>query len=174
MKEHFKRFFPFALRFTTAHVITYMVCGITFMLAQGYFDVIAADPVKSMIMKPADAFTVRLAIPLQFVRGFLFALALYPFRSVMLENPKGWLKLASLMLLLTSINAVAPGPGTIEGFIYTYFSFRTPWVGYPEIICQAFLFSFVSCAWFRSYQRKMERRSRSHECRRTFTGTQEG
>jgi len=153
MKNHFKTFFPFALRFMAVHTVTYAVCGILFMLISGYFDFFAADPLRSMVMKPSDALTVQLAVPVQFIRGFILAFAIYPFRSIILEKPIGWLKLFALMYILTSIGAVVTGPGSIEGFLYTNLSFGNPLIGTPEIIAQMLAFSWLFCSWQRKKQK---------------------
>jgi hypothetical protein len=153
MKKHFKSFFPFALRFMTVHTVTYAVCGIMFMLISGYFEYFAADPLRSMVMKPADALTVQLAVPAQFIRGFILAFAIYPFRTIILEKPIGWLKLFSMMFILTSIGAVITGPGSIEGFLYTNLSFDNPLIGTPEIIVQMLAFSWLFCSWQRKKQK---------------------
>lgn len=154
MKKQLKSFFPFVLRFMVTHTITYAVCGITFMFISGYFDFFAADPLRSMVMKPADALTVQLAVPAQFIRSFILAFAIFPFRSVILAKPIGWLKLFSLLYILTSIGAVVPGPGSIEGFLYTNLSFGNPLIGTPEIIVQMLLFSWLFCLWQREKQKQ--------------------
>ncbi len=117
-----------------------------FMFISSYFDVFAEDPIFSVVMKPADALSVRLAAPAQIIRGLLLGLAIYPFRSVILEKKYGWLKLFWLMFVLTSIGAVITGPGSIEGFLYTKFSYN-PLIGVPEIALQMLVFSWVFCRW---------------------------
>ena len=147
MKKQFKSFCPFTVRFIAVHVTTYVASGILFMLTSDYFGYFAADPLMSVIMRPADDVMVALAIPGQVIRGFILAFAIYPFRSIILEKPVGWLKLFSLLFILTSIGAVVPGPGTIEGFFYTYFDFSNPLFGIPEIIVQMLGFSWLFCYW---------------------------
>jgi len=153
MKKHLVSFYPFVLRFIAVHFATYIVCGITFMLVSSYFDYFAADPLISIVMRPSDDIRVALAIPGQIIRGFVLAFAIYPFRSIILEKPIGWLKLFSILLILTSIGAVSPGPGTIEGFFYTYFDFSNPLIGTPEIIVQMLGFSWLFCHWQRKKQK---------------------
>ena len=97
-------------------------------------------------MKPSDAFTVRLAPLVQLIRGALLALAVYSFREVIIGRKYGWLKLFALLFVLTGIGAVITGPGSIEGFLYTRFSFN-PLIGYPEIGLQMLAFSWLFCRW---------------------------
>lgn len=148
MKKIFseKPILQFTFKFAIVHTITYLIFGIVFMLLSNYFDVFAKDPAFSAVMKPADALSVRLAAPVQIIRGALLALAVYPFRSVILEKKYGWLKLFWLMYVLTSIGAVITGPGSIEGFLYTKFNYN-PLIGVPEITLQMLAFSWLFCRW---------------------------
>ena len=94
-------------------------------------------------MKGSDAFSVRLAVPAQVLRGALSALTIYPFREVIIGPRLGWLKLFFLMFFLTSAGAVITGPGSLEGLPYTRFSFSDPVIGYPEIILQMLGFALA-------------------------------
>ncbi len=139
---------PFVLRFTAVHVVTYLVFGVTFMLITGYFDYFDANPLLSLVMKPSDDPIVRLSVLFQFGRGALLALAIYPFREIVIERRLGWLKLFFLIFILTSVGAVITGPGSIEGFIYTNLSSSfNPLVGYPEVSLQMLAFSWLFCLW---------------------------
>ncbi|MHB1155095.1 MAG: hypothetical protein ACYCWE_20015 [Eubacteriales bacterium] len=115
-------------------------------MKSGYFEYFESDPIFDMVMKPQDALSVRLAIPVQFLRGPLLALAIYPFKDVIIGKRFGWLKLFWLIFILTSIGAVITGPGSIEGFLYTKFTFNTL-IGYPEISLQMLAFSWLFCKW---------------------------
>lgn len=137
----------FIQRFTIVHVLTYTMFGILFMSVSSYFDYFSRDPIFSVVMKPADALTVRLAIPFQIFRGILLAVAIFPFRESVLQKPYGWLKLFWLMFVLTSVGAVITGPGSIEGFLYTNFEFN-PFIGYPEISLQMIVFSWFLFKWY--------------------------
>ncbi|HML48191.1 MAG TPA: hypothetical protein PKE04_15725 [Clostridia bacterium] len=140
------RLWSFTWKFTVVHVATYAVCGILFMIVTDYFGHFAQDPVLGLVMKPADALSVRLSIPIQLFRGALLALALYPFHEVILRRPNGWLKLFLALFVLTGIGAVVTGPGSIEGLIYTNFDFN-PLIGLPETVAQTLGFSWLFCAW---------------------------
>lgn len=137
----------FILKFVWTHVVTYLVFGLFFMVISRYFDFFAADPLLSQVMRPQDSLWVRLAVPFQFVRGSLLALAIYPFATIVLERKYGWLKLAWLLWVLTSIGAVITGPGSIEGFLYTKLTISNPLIGLPEVIVQIIVFSYVFSRW---------------------------
>lgn len=136
----------FIWRFTVVHVATYAVFGILFLLVSNYFDYFSSEPTFSQVMKSSDALSVRLAVPVQFLRGTLLALAVFPFRDIILRKPDGWIKLFWLLFILTSIGAVITGPGSIEGFLYTNFEFN-PLIGYPEISLQMLVFSWLFSRW---------------------------
>jgi len=136
----------FIWRFTIVHVATYAAFGIIFMLVSSYFDYFSHEPLLSQVMKTSDALSVRLAVPVQFLRGSLLAFGIFPFREIMLEKPYGWIKLFWLLFVLTSVGAVIAGPGSIEGFLYTNFEFN-PIIGYPEISLQMLAFSWLFWRW---------------------------
>ena len=137
---------PFTLRYVTVHTLTYLAFGIFFMLVSRYFEHFKHDPIFNLVMKPSDALSVRFAPVIQILRGALLALVIYPFREVIIRRKLGWLKLSALLFVLTSIGAVITGPGSIEGFLYTRFSFN-PFIGYPEIALQILAFSWLFCQW---------------------------
>ena len=137
---------PFTLRYIVLHTLTYLAFGIIFMLVSQYFEYFKSDPIFDMVMKPSDALTVRIAPLVQVIRGALLAFAIYSFRKVIIGHKWGWLKLFVLLFVLTGIGAVITGPGSIEGFLYTRFSFN-PLIGYPEIALQMLAFSWLFCRW---------------------------
>ncbi|MFA5528222.1 MAG: hypothetical protein WC996_06355 [Peptostreptococcales bacterium] len=137
---------PFTLRFMAVHTLTYLAFGIFFMLISRYFEYFKSDPILSQVMKPSDAPSIRMAPFAQVLRGTLLALAIYPFHEVIIGRQSGWIKLFTLLFVLTSIGAVITGPGSIEGFLYTQFSFN-PFIGYPEIALQMLVFSWLFCRW---------------------------
>lgn len=137
---------PFALRYAAVHTLTYLVFGVFFMLVSQYFEYFQSDPVFNQVMKPPDDLSVRIAPVMQLVRGSLMALSIYPFRDVIIGHRRGWLKLFGLLFVLTSIGAVITGPGSIEGLLYTRFSFN-PLIGYPEIALQMLAFCWLFCRW---------------------------
>lgn len=136
----------FTVRFAAVHTLTYLAFGVVFMLACQYFMYFKGDPLFSLVMKSSDELSVRLAPLIQVFRGALLALAIFPFREVIIGHRQGWPKLFLLLFVLTSIGAVITGPGSIEGFLYTQFSFN-PFIGYPEIALQMLTSSWLFCKW---------------------------
>lgn len=140
------QFLRFLRRFSLTHTLTYLVFGLFFMVLSNYFSVFREDVLLSQVMKPAHALSVRMAPLVQLLRGALLATAIYPFRTVIFQRKNGWLTLFWLMFVLTGIGAVITGPGSIEGYLYTNFSFD-PFFGYPEIALQMLAFSWLFVRW---------------------------
>lgn len=149
MEKKSSSFPGYLLRFTLTHVVTYLIFGLLFMKISSYFEYFASHDLLKDFMRPADSPIVRLAVPIQFVRGALLAAALYPFRSIIIGSRLGWLKLFGVLWILTDIGAVITGPGSIEGFIYTKFGFGNLAIGLPEVIVQMLVFSYIFCKWER-------------------------
>ncbi len=134
-------------RFSFVHVITYLVFGLIFTWLSGYFDYFASHDLLKDYMRSSDSIIVRLAVPIQFIRGALIGLALFPFKEIFINSKNGWLKLFGVLWVLTGIGAVITGPGSIEGFIYTRFGFGNPLIGLPEVTLQMLAFSYIFCKW---------------------------
>jgi hypothetical protein len=71
----------------------------------------------------------------------IFALALFPFRRVFLEERHGWLKLWGLLLGLCILSAAGPAPGSVEGLIYTQMPWTAQLLGLREVVAQTLAFS---------------------------------
>ncbi len=141
-------FGPFALRVTTSHMVSYFLAGLGAVLFLDYRSQFVSEAL-SCYMRPVDAPIVALVPIFQVVRGLIFAAALYPFRHVFLEAPRGWLLLWGLMLGLAVLSPTGPAPGSVEGFIYTKVPIGQQIRGYFEVLPQTFLFSFLVVAWSR-------------------------
>jgi len=88
---------PFTLRFIAIHTLTYLVFGIFFMLVSRYFEYFKNDPIFELVMKPSDSLYVGLAPLAQVLRGALLALAIFPFRELIIGRRLGWFKLFFLL-----------------------------------------------------------------------------
>jgi len=137
----------FVARYVLVHLVTYVVCGIVFMVVSNYAEAFQ-QPLMADYMRPVDDPIVALGIPLQLPRGALLALALWPFRSILI-GVRGWAKLWALLWVLTGVGAVITGPGSLEGMVYTKLGFGNPLIGLPEVTLQTLAFSSLLCAWER-------------------------
>ncbi len=141
----------FLKRFTLMHVLTYLIFGILFMLITDYFTVFSEHEIMKDIMRESDSIWVRISPLVQILRGLLLGIVIYPFREIIFNTEKGWLKLFGLLWVLTGIGAVITGPGSIEGMLYTNLGFGNPLIGLPEVTFQmlAFSYFFVKFSWRR-------------------------
>ena len=137
----------FCARVTACHMVTYFVAGIAALLL---FDYAAAfqSAYLSCYMKPIDSKWVAIGPALQWIRGLVFAGALYPFRQVFLEGSRGWLKLWGLLLGLAILSTAGAAPGSIEGFIYTQVPPADQLLGLREVVAQTLAFSWLLVAWY--------------------------
>lgn len=139
----FGRFFA---RVTACHMVTYFVAGVA---AYFLFDYSAAFQSEhlSCYMKPIGSKWVAIGPGLQWIRGLIFAAALYPFRHVFLEGTRGWLTLWGLILGLAILSTAGPAPGSVEGIIYTKIPPLDQLLGLRETVVQTLAFSWLLVTW---------------------------
>jgi hypothetical protein len=83
-------------------------------------------------MKPTNSPAVAAGPALQLIRGFIFSIALWPFRDIFLNTKKGWLK---LWVLLKDLFTTIPIKKQIAGYL--------------EVLPQTGLFSLIVCYWYK-------------------------
>ena len=135
-------------RYTTVHVLVYLVVGLVLMNFMDYKENFMTDEYFANF-RPLDSPIVRAAILFQIIRGGMIGLILYPFREKIIESRTGWLKLFFVLFGLTCIGAINAPPGSIEGFIYKDVSLTAHLIGMPEIIVQSLGISFIFWVWER-------------------------
>src|SRR5262245_44140481 len=145
-------FSAFALRVTTSHVVTYFIAGVFAVTVLDYRGMFASDAL-ACFMRPVSDPTVALGPAFQIVRGLILAAALFPFRSVFLAAPRGWILLWGLFLGLAILSPVGPTPGSVEGFIYTKLPIPHQMIGWFEAVPQTLAFSLLVFAWHRRPRR---------------------
>jgi len=137
----------FLWRITATHVITYFIVGIITMNIFDYEGVFASVNLGSF-MKSIDSPWVALGPSLQVFRGLVFALVLWPFRSLFLQEKSGWIKLWLLFIGLSVLATFGPAIGSIDGMIYTTIPVSEQLLFLPELIMQSFLLSFFLYYWY--------------------------
>ncbi len=140
------RFGRFLARVTACHVVTYFVCGVIAYYAFDYAGAFASPDV-SCYLRPVSSKWIPWGPSLNVVRGLIFALALFPFRGVFLEERHGWLKLWGLLLGLCVLSTAGPAPGSVEGLIYTQMPWTAQLLGLREVVAQTLAFSYLLVAW---------------------------
>jgi hypothetical protein len=139
----FGRFF---LRIAACHTVTYMVVGLAAFHLMDYTTEFSREGSN---MVPTAEPIVALGPALQVFRGLLFAVVLYPFRRVFLDEPTGWLKLWGLFLGLAILGTSGPAPGSFEGLIFTRTPVVAQIVGLWEAVLQTLFASILLVAWHR-------------------------
>ena len=142
--EGFGRFFA---RVTACHMATYFVFGVAAYVLFDYAAVFQSEYL-SCYMRPTTSKWIAIGPALQWIRGLVFAAALYPFRHVFLEGARGWLKLWGLLLGLAILSTAGPAPGSVEGLIYTKVPPLDQLLGLREVVAQTLAFSWLLVAWY--------------------------
>jgi hypothetical protein len=128
------------------HTVTYLVAGLLAYTLGGY-EKTFSEPPLSYFMRPTSDRLVMAGPLFQPIRGVIFALALYPLRSVLFAERRGWLILWWLLLALGVLSTFGPAPGSVEGLIYTIIPPRAQILGLWEVLLQSLLFSVVLFHW---------------------------
>jgi len=77
----------------------------------------------------------------------IFASALYPLRSALFGQRRGWLILWWLLLALGVLSTFGPAAGSVEGLVYTVIPPRAQILGLWEVLLQSLLFSTILFYW---------------------------
>jgi hypothetical protein len=134
------------VRAVIVHTVTYFVAGLLALTLGGYESTFSEPPL-SYFMRPVSDPWVMAGPLFQPVRGVIFALALYPLRSVLFAERRGWLILWWLLLALGVLSTFGPAPGSVEGMIYTTIPPLDQLLGLWEVLLQSFLFSVILFHW---------------------------
>ena len=137
-----KEFGFFSSRTIIVHIVTYLIAGVVAYFIQ--WGGVYGGPAMQTYMKPPSEYAPWV-IPSQILRGFILAVALYPFIDRILELKRwGWLSVSSLYLL---IGTIAGSDGVIERIVFTttpvFFTLAT----LPEIVAQGLMFGFLLVIW---------------------------
>jgi len=141
-------FRSFAWRVVSLHMLTYTLLGLAALVILDYRQAYETTELR-YLMRPTTSTWVAAGPAWQLVRGFLFALVLYPFASFFVRKNNGGLLLWSLFLGLAILGTAGPSPGSLEGMLYTKLPLKLHVFGLPEGVLQTLLFSFGLVSWCR-------------------------
>jgi hypothetical protein len=114
-------FVSFTGRMIVSHFLTYFVIGLLFYVSGlnviAYYEQHPQATINSLF-RDMSSLLVTAGPLFQLMRGFIFALALYPFRTVFLERKFGWLYLWGIFLAFAIFAPSSAAPGSIEGIHY--------------------------------------------------------
>lgn len=132
----------FIFKITIIHIITYVICGIIFMLLFDY-----QSTLSHAGMRDTNSLIVGLSPVFQIVRGVLFGIVLWLFKNSFINSKNGWLLIWVMIVIVGIFNTPSTAPGSIEYFIY-YEPVSELWNldigGMLEILTQTFIFSTIS------------------------------
>lgn len=135
------RFSQLAITTIVVHTVTYSVVGMLAFWLLDYAEFFA-NPDMAGIMRPTTHPLIMAGPLFQPLRGFVFALAIYPLREIVFARPRGWLVLWGLLVAVGIVSTFGPAPGSIEGLIYTVISIPHQLRGLPEVLVQSAALAF--------------------------------
>jgi hypothetical protein len=143
-----KSFAFFTSRTIVVHTVAYFVAGMLAYFIQ-WGGVYGGSVMRTYMKTPSEY--APWVIPSQILRGFILAVALYPFLGRILELKRwGWLSVSSLCLLIGTIGGSG---GIIEHIVFTttpvFFTLAT----LPEITAQGLMFGYLLVLWERRSHR---------------------
>ena len=130
----YKNLIKYILIFIVCQTITYYVAGMfaRFVLGASQFYPPSLQAIR-YLRDPNDPAVQGWVLPAQILRGFLFALVLFPFRSRLAELGP-WLGGLAVMSLILVMGYIAASGGMIEHFLF----FRVE--DYPPYICTDYFY----------------------------------
>lgn len=138
-------FIPFSIRVILIHFLTYTVFGLVMSNLLNYEELFQREIIRDFML-PIDSHTL-LGVAVQPIRGFLFALALWPLRELFIEKKRGWLIVWSLFLVFGILSTTGAAPSSIEGALYSKLPLWYHLIGLPEISLQTLTFSYILVYW---------------------------
>lgn len=140
------KFINLMVKTAVVHTVTYFLMGMLASTLLNYRD-LYATPEMHLLMRPVSDPLVAAGPMFQPLRGFLFAIAFYPFYELIFHRKNGWLAMAGALVMVGILSTFGPTPGSIEGVIYTTLPLSYQWIGLLEVIPQAILLAFILNYW---------------------------
>lgn len=148
---------PSVARVTAVHVVAYFIAGIIALASMQYEARFAAGAMADL-MRPIDHPLVAAGPGFQLVNGLVLGLVLAPFRRVLFDPAeRGARQLFVLLVGLTLFHPQTPGPGNLEGVLYTEVSWAMHLASLPEVFVYAALMSGGLLSWRRKPARWKDR-----------------
>jgi hypothetical protein len=146
LRDDQPRFVEVAVKSVVVHTVTYFFVGALAFWLFDYPTLYSRTDMIGFIRHTTDPMVM--AGPLfQPIRGFVFALVIYPLRRAFLERSNGWVLLWWVLVALGVISAFGAAPGSIEGLVYTRISVPHQLIGLPEVVVQSFALALGLVYW---------------------------
>lgn len=137
----------FAWRLIALHTLTYFLAGMAAVTLFDYENLFASEGLAGFMRPTRDPITA-LGPSLQWVRGLLFAAALWPIRDALLWPANGWFRLWLLFAVIGVFATFGPTPGSVDGLIYTQVPLATHLTTLPELLVQSLSLSLGLWGWY--------------------------
>lgn len=147
MEKQEDKLSTFIWRITAVHMITYFIIGLISAEVFNYEAIFSSDNL-GLLMKSTNEPIVALGPTLQVVRGLIFSVVLWPFRTTFLNKKAGWLQLWFLFIGLSILSTFGPALGSVDGMIYTTIPIKKQLLLLPELLIQSCLLSFCLYYWY--------------------------
>jgi hypothetical protein len=141
-------FIKFSGKSILVHTITYFIFGLILSNFFDYQSLFEKEIIRDF-MRGYDSPLIMLGPFLQPVRGFIFALGIWPIRSIIFEKKTGWAILWNIIIVFGIISTPSAAPASIEGMIYSKLPLWYHFIGYPEILLQTLVYSLWLFFWIR-------------------------
>lgn len=148
MKQSATSYLIFAWRLIALHTLTYFLVGMAAFTLLDYASLFGSEGLAGFMRPTSDPVTA-LGPFFQWIRGLLFAVALWPIREALLAPARGWMRIWLLFAALGIFATFGPAPGSVDGFIYTQVPVATQLVFLPELLIQSLLLSLGIWGWYR-------------------------
>ncbi len=105
------------------HLASYFLIGAAALYVFDYASLYESGDL-ALIMLPTSEPVVVAGPLFQPIRGALFGLVFYLLRDSLFAKPNGWLVCWAMLAIIGILNPFGPAPGSIEGAVYTRFSWQ--------------------------------------------------
>lgn len=129
-----------------AHTVTYLIVGTLAYRIFNYTRLFAETELR-LIMRPTTDPLVRMGVIFQPLRGIIFGITFYILRNSLFTVSNGWLLIWVVLVALGILSTFGATASSIEGIIFTKYPLRIHLIGFPELLLQSFLLSFLVYYW---------------------------
>ena len=136
----------FSFKSIIVHTFTYFVFGLIMSNLFDYEKIFQMEIIKDF-MRDYSSPMILFGPLLQPIRGFIFALAIWPIRKIIIDQKYGWLILWNIIVLIGILSTPSASPASIEGVIYSKLPLWYHFLGFPELLMQSFCFSYLLVKW---------------------------
>ena len=114
--------FELVWKSAVVHTASYFVIGATAFFVFNYGTAFETGDL-ALLMRPTSDPLVTAGPLFQPIRGALFGCVFWLLRDALFAPANGWLRVWAMLAIIGILNPFGPAPGSIEGAIYTRFSF---------------------------------------------------